>query len=134
MSNARKKRVPFGVPKLQLSVDDTTRKKLISEKKEARWFKDDVNRIQRALEGGWDFVKHAKVGDAEEEKVVHTGKGGTVMYLMAIPKRFYDEDQEAKEEKNKMVDDAIRGGQSANPHGVESTHGSSYVKGVDYKP
>jgi len=137
----RKKRVPFGVPRHTLTVDEETRKKYESEEKVLRWFNDDDRgRIQRALDGGWEFVTdEVKVGDDEEEQEVRIKKRvgrDQYAYLMAILKEWYDEDQLAKEEKNQMVDAAIRGGKppGLDDHGVAKGSGGSYVKGVDYAP
>lgn len=137
----RRKRIPFGVPRLALSVDDKTLKRYTSEGKVLRWFNDDdKGRINRALDGGWEFVtSEVKVGDEEEEqerKVKKRVGRDEYAFLMAIDKEWYDEDQLAKEEKNKRVDTAIRGGNppGLDGHGVSKGHGDSYVKGVDYAP
>jgi hypothetical protein len=136
----RKKRTPFGQPKLALSIDAETSRKLESQNKVARWFNDTDDRIQRALDGGWEFLNaKVKVGTEEEEQDNRIKKRvGRDLYafLMAIPKKFYDEDQAAKEERNQMVDDAIRGGTppGLNHHGIDGSRGSTSVKSVDYKP
>lgn len=145
-SESRRKRAPFGVPKKKLNLDDATMQRLKDDGLVPRWVNDVGSRIHEALAGDYNFVNNpnVKVGDTEESvdarirKQVGTQKTGEPLYayLMAIKKEFYDEDQEAKEEINKKVDHAIRGG---NPtglkhHGINPELGGSTVKNIDYQP
>ena len=137
----RKQRIPFGKPRMVLNVDDKTIEKVTSQGKVLRWFNGEDDRIERALDGGWEFVNlpGVKTGDTEEVQDRRIKKRvGRDLYafLMAIPKEFYDEDQTAKEERNMMVDDAIRGGRpdGVQPHNVSDRDGGAYVKGINYKP
>lgn len=144
--NERRKRNPLGVPRLKLNLDDDTMQRLKSEGKVPRWVNDTDTRIMDAQAGDYEFLTiDAKVGDKQEEverqkisKVVGRNKDGSPMkaYLMAIPEEYYREDQQAKEEINKRVDDAIRGGNPSGlqHHGVDPNKGGAYVKNVDYKP
>ena len=142
----RRKRNPLGVPRLKMNLDKETEQRLKAEGKMPRWINDTDTRIQDAMAGDYEFLTvDAKVGDAQEEferekisKVVGRNKDGSPMraYLMAIKEEFHQEDQQAKEEINKKVDDAIRGGSPSGlqHHGLDSSKGGSYVKSVDYKP
>jgi hypothetical protein len=142
-------RVPFGVRRLKLTVDQGTLKRLAAEKKIPRWVNDDDNRIAQAQAGGYEFVedsgpKTIKVGDETQDRdrrvkyLVGRTKGGDPMhaYLMAIPEEYYEEDKTEKEKHNQAVDDAIRGGEApgVTGHGVPSEKGGSSVKNVQYKP
>jgi hypothetical protein len=51
---------------------------------------------------------------------------------MAIPEKFYTEDQAAKEAVNLKVDQAIRGGnpRGLKPHGVPTELGGTYNKNI----
>lgn len=75
---------------------------------EYRFVIDRPGRIQRFLDGGWEVVTEdlevgqkavdtpsGKVGSAVTK---HAG-GGQTYILMRIPKEWYDEDQQAKQDK-----------------------------------
>lgn len=147
----RKARVPFGVQRRKMTLDSATEARLKAEGKVPRWINDDDHgsRLQAAQDGSYEFLMAEGtevVGDAQEtqerdrriRKLVGTHKDGSPKYafLMAIPKELYDEDQAAKEEKNKLVDQAIKGGSPSGlgHHGVSPDKGGSYVKNVDYNP
>ena len=148
---SRSERVPFGVRRQKLSLDPELQQLLDSKGLVPRWFNDEEHgeRLRQAQKGGWEFVTPTgtvKVGDGKEKqeegtkikKLAGTHKDGRpkYTYLMAIKKKWYEEDQTAKEERNRMVDEAIQGG---NPvglqhHGVDPSKGSSYIKNINYKP
>lgn len=146
----RRKRTPFGVPRLKMNVDDATMNRLKAENKVPRWINDVDNRIAEAQAGDYEFVASdiapVKTGDKEEvaeqdrriRKIVGKHKDGSPMYsyFMAIPKDYYDEDQRAKEDINRKVDEAIKGGNPAglDHHNIAPDKGASYVKSVDYQP
>ena len=143
----RRKRKPVGVMRLKMSLDDETLKELDRKGIVPRWFNDKPGRIQAAIAGGYEFISldGVKIGDDEQgsdEKRVKmdagTNKDGSLIsaYLMGIKKEWHDEDQQAKEDSNKMVDEAIKGGQpqGLQHHGVESGQGSTYAKNIEYKP
>jgi hypothetical protein len=115
----RRERTPFSANRKRLEVA-TKEKGFVY-----RWFNDQDDRIQRAQDAGYEFVKKGttEVGDKE------VGRGNTDLnsrtstvvgrtaqsqpiraYLMRIPEAWYQEDQEAKEATNAMVDEAIRAG------------------------
>ena len=146
----RRQRTPFGVARLKMNLDPATMQRLKAEDKIPRWINDTGNRITAAREGDYEFVHDTKApvrtGDNKEVQEqdrrirMRVGKheDGSPMYayLMAIPAEFYQEDQDAKEERNKMVDTAIKGGQpnGLNHHGVDEQQGSTYVKNIKYEP
>lgn len=69
-----------------------------------RWVNDKDGRIQRFIDGWWDFVYHEDyTGDRSAENakdpdsMVTKKVGGDVTaYLMRIKKEYYEEDQRAK--------------------------------------
>lgn len=90
-------RVPFGKQRQRLAYP--TRDGYVGY-----WFNDAADRIDRALQAGWDFVKdrHGKpvsrpVGKAE-------GGGGLRAYRMEIPKELHDQDYAAEQ---KLVDEIM---------------------------
>ena len=126
MANARKseqskgknKRVPFGAHRTRLQVNKIPGYVL-------RWFNDLDGRVERALEGGYEFVKPSEIdGVGESElhegntdinskvsKVVSRGTDTIIRaVLMKIKKEWYEEDQKVKEGINKQVDDSLRQG------------------------
>lgn len=150
VTEERKQRIPFGVQRRSLNVDEETMSYLRKHKKVARWINDEDHgmRIKRAMEGGYEYVsaEGTKVGDIKEiqdsarhirKKVgIHRDGQPKYAYLMAIPEVFYNEDKRRKEEENMKVDEAIRGGTppGLSNHGVSPAHGSTSIKNVDYKP
>lgn len=147
----RRTRQPLGVARKKMSVDDKTAATLKKKGMVPRWINDEDHggHLRDAVNGGYDFLSSDGtiiVGDAVKKedanrrirKLVGTNKDGSpkYAYLMAIKKEFYDEDQAQKEEQNKMVDDAIRGGNPTGlkPHGVAPAQGSATVKNIQYTP
>lgn len=133
MANARKSeqskgkrtRIPFGSHRTKLQLSEQEHKAFKKAGYVVRWFNDMDGRIARAEAAGWEFVKPEEatsVGqgalhqgntdlNSKVSKVVSRGKD-TVVHgiLMKIKKEFYNEDQEAKEDINRRVDDALRSG------------------------
>ena len=114
----RKKRVPFGVPRMKLKTDQVPGKV-------RRWINDDVDRLGSAHEGGYEFVEHAQSGsagsaditirdgmDSRVSKVVGTKADGSPLraYLMEIDEDWYKEDQEAKQSRVDKTEEALRRG------------------------
>jgi hypothetical protein len=106
----RRKRKPLGVPVQRLQADVPTGMT-------GRWTNDTPGRIQRALEGGYEFISSdgEVVQDREgcRSEIVGTGRDGGAMraYLMAIPTVLYEEDQRAKADLNKERMTAIKRGE-----------------------
>ncbi len=106
----RQKRKPLGVPIQRLQADVPTGMT-------GRWCNDTPGRIQRALEGGYEFISGdgdvAQDREGGRSEIVGTGRDGGAMraYLMAIPTVLYEEDQRAKAALNKERMTAIKRGE-----------------------
>ena len=73
-----------------------------------RWFNDSPGRIIRAIEAGYAHVVDDRTGKNAELLGGKDERGHPVMmYLMEIPKDFYDEDFAAKQESLNEQDKAI---------------------------
>jgi hypothetical protein len=137
MSRTRRERTPFSASRKRLEVrwvDKDFDKKFVS-----RWFNDQDGRVERALDAGYEFASREEVvgvGDAE----VHSGNsdvGSKVSrvvgrtaenqairaYLMKINRDWFKEDQDLKEQQNKLVDQAIRAGKAGGAD-IENKYGN----------
>lgn len=122
MSRTHRERVPFSANRKRLQVDRKFDGCVI------RWFNDQDDRVQRALDAGYEFVDRDDVKQVGDKDVTN---GNTDMnskvsrvvgrtaenkpiraYLMKIRKDWYDQDQSLKQEKNALVDEAIRAGKA----------------------
>lgn len=81
------------------------------------WFNDIEERLQYALEAGYEFVGKAglSVGDKTVESVRGTDSvvkkgvgGGRIAYLMRIPIEIYNEDQAAKQREVDELESTIK--------------------------
>jgi hypothetical protein len=123
-------RVPFGGIRLKLQLSEADNKAFKARKKVPHWFNDDPGRLERALGGGYTFVKpehatslgqgalHQDGSDPESNArvsiVVNRSEPVTRAYLMEISEKFYKQDQAEKEKRNRLVDDALAlGGKGA---------------------
>lgn len=132
MSNARKEereegrrvRVPFGARRSKLQLSDEEAKALDKAGYVARWVNDRDGRVERAIAGGYEFMKpeeatsvgsyeigqsNSDVGD-KVSKIVSRGDPVIRAYLMKIKKEYYEEDQKSKEDVNRRVDETLAGG------------------------
>ena len=88
---------------------------------------DVPGRIQLALSGGYEFVRPEEIGGVKTNVVSRNTdvgdkvrflanpsakEGEQFAYLMKIKKEWRAEDQAALQEKNNLIDDAIRGGRN----------------------
>ena len=88
---------------------------------------DTPGRIQAALDGGYEFVRpeellsvkenvtsrNTDVGDKVRFLVNPSAKEGEQYgYLMKIKQEWFEEDQQALQEKNNQIDEAIRSGRN----------------------
>ena len=81
-----------------------------------RWVSDRDERIAMFLEAGYEFVKPTAqkiVGDPTVDSTsipdrVKKSKGGTTQFLMRLPKKFYDEDQLAKQKEVDEIEASMR--------------------------
>lgn len=87
---------------------------------------DMPGRITQALDNGYEFVFPEEVGGVTNSNVTdrnsdlgekvrflvgHDEKGNALFgYLMKIPEEWYDEDQQAIQDRNDKIDNAIRKG------------------------
>jgi len=144
MANVRKQerekgkvaRVPFGGTRYKLQLSEADNKEFKRRQKVPRWFNDQDGRIQRALSGGYQFVdpKYATSlgsgaihqGNTDEgsrvSKIVSKGEPVIRAFLMEISKKFWTEDQAAKQKINDKVDEALAVGQSGGAK-VENQYG-----------
>lgn len=91
-------------------------------------FNDEPGRIQTAIDSGWEFVRPEEVGGVGErvtsvntdlgEKVRYlvgaNEKGdGLYAYLLKLKEEWWEQDQAELQNKNDLVDDAIRSGTNA---------------------
>ena len=122
-SEGKRERVSFSGPRLKLQLSAQDMKGFKERGVVSRWFNDDPGRIERALGGGYNFVKpehatslgqgalHQDGNDPESNarvSIVVSRRDPVVRaYLMEIKKEFYDEDQAAKESVNQKVDEAL---------------------------
>lgn len=142
-SKGKTPRVPMGGMRLKLQLSEADTAEFKKRKKVPHWFNDDPGRLERALGGGYTFVKpehatslgqgalHADGQDSESGArvsiVVNKTDPVTRAYLMEISEKFYKEDQRAKETINEKVDEALAAG-GAGGASIENKYG----KGVTY--
>jgi len=151
MANTRKSeqskdkvaRVPFGGQRYRLQLSQADMDGFKKRKKVIHWFNNETGRIERALGGGYKFVKpehamslghgalHRDSNDPESgarvSVIANRGEPPIRAYLMEISEKFYNEDQAAKERKNQAVDDALAVG-GAGGANIENQYG----EGVTY--
>lgn len=123
----RKERIPVGVKRPKMKAN-------LPPNKVGRWVNDDPGRLQRFLDGGYEYVTSPDATDKSTDMgsklsmIVDKGTGKRA-YLMAIDKALYDEDQAAKQGKLDRVDDAIKHGKFENKLGD-----AGYDAGIKYDP
>ena len=90
-----------------------------------RWLNDKDDRLQMALEGGYDFVYGDAnlAGDSRLESTPLDGRiskpagNGVQTYLMRIPKEFYEADQKAKMQRIDASEATMKPDQSKGQYG-----------------
>jgi hypothetical protein len=132
MSKTHRERTPFSANRTRLSV------KLKEKGFVHRWFNDQDDRVQRALDAGYDFVTPDEIGRVGD-KEVHGGNsdlnskvskvvGRTAesqpirAFLLKIREEWFKEDQAKKEATNRLVDEAVRSGKAGGAS-VENQYG-----------
>lgn len=137
-ATARKTRIPMGGHRYKLDTD-------AREGYKRRWFNDKGDRLASAERAGYEYVLAARVGDpdvtnvtdpgSKVSKIVGTDENGNPLraYLMETRWEFYDEDQAAKEDRLREIDDQIRGAEFG---GGKPGHDGRYVpaSGIKYQP
>ncbi len=121
-SEDKVERVPFGSVRLKMQLSDADMRGFKARGMVTHWFNATAGRLERALGGGYKFVKpeHARslgqsalhggssdLSNARVSKVVSRGDPIIRAFLMEIPEKFYYEDQAKKELVNRKVDDAL---------------------------
>lgn len=136
-------RVSMGGRRLKMQLSDNDMAIFKTRKKVPHWFNDKPGRLERALAGGYSFVKpeHATSlgqgalhGDGKDSEsnvrvslVVNKDHPVERAYLMEISEKFYKEDQVKKEAVNMKVDEALAVGGAG---GAQIEH--QYGAGVTY--
>jgi len=129
-------RQPMGGYTLQLAATG------IPEGYVGRWFIDDGERIQQALNAGYvPMLKDGSIGDIEVSggDLAHEGQwhqkftgqtefGKETSYLMAIRKEWFDESQAAKQVDIDLFDEAIQQGKQFDARGNMVTDPTTYSK------
>lgn len=127
VSTGRRRRVPMGTPEQKLSVPQAQD----DPDNVYRWVNNHPGRLQKALNGGYEFVEDATLevgtgsisGNAEHNsrvsRLVGKDDKGEPLYafLMKIKREWYEEDQATKQAAIDEVDDAIRNGNFAEKDG-----------------
>ncbi len=129
----RSERKPLGVPVQRLDAR-------VPKGMTGRWMNDTPGRIERAREGGYEFISSdgevIQTRDGGRSEIVGTGRDGGAMrgYLMAIPTVLWEQDQAAKARKINEVDNAIRSGEPQ--QAAAQDQGSFYTpdEGINYRP
>lgn len=125
LPSAERKRIPMSVPVQKLEAPEIPGYHL-------HWFTGSAERLQRALDGGYEFVdsrdikinnvslggNSAESGNTDMGSRVSVvsgteiGKDGQPMrlVLMKIKQEWYEEDQKLMEERNELVAKSLRGG------------------------
>ena len=103
-------RVPFGTVRLKMQLSDEDLAGFAERKMKTYWFNDRDGRIARAKAGGYTFVDpedatslgqsaiHRENTDEGSKVSIIVSRGEREMraYLMEIPIKFWNEDQQAK--------------------------------------
>lgn len=132
----RRERVPFSTNRKRLSLNKELDGFI------TRWFNDQDDRLQRAEDGGYQYVHRKEIGQVGDKDISNgntdvnsrvsrvVGRQPTGQpiraYLMKIRKDWYDADQAKKEEVNARVDEAIRAGTSGGAK-VDNQYGNVHL-------
>ena len=141
-TSAERKRIPMSVPVQRLEVPDLPGYHL-------HWFLSTPERLQRAMDGGYEFVDEREMkinnvslgGDSAASgstdmgsrvSIVsgqEVGKDGqpTRLILMKIRQEWWDEDQQLIEARNTKVRDSLLGGMIGAEHDKRGDSQHRYV-------
>lgn len=109
---AKKKRVPVGL-RNPMAVDE----KDLDPNFSYRFVRNTPGRVQKFIEGGYEMVTgDARIGDPNIAKASNMGSAFSIasgdnedrVYLMRIPKTFYEEDQAAKAAKVDAIEEHLK--------------------------
>ena len=127
----RPKRIPMAEARQILNVDD------VPDHLVARWVLDTKNRCQVFQSAGYQFItdKGLSVGDKKVDGSKATGNvvckvgnsTGEMLYLMAIDRKYYEEDQASKQAKIDSVEEELYAQTSKEGHygNLDLNHKSS---------
>jgi hypothetical protein len=83
-----------------------------------RWVADIDERIQTFLDGGYEFTKKSDIHKAGERtvdsssgldsRVSKPGGRGATLYLMQLPRKFYEEDRKAKDAAIDQTEEGLK--------------------------
>jgi hypothetical protein len=136
-------RVPFGAQRYKLQLSDADNKEFKRRGFVTRWFNDQDGRVERALGGGYQYVKpeeapslgsgvihqgNTDLGD-RVSKIVSRGEPVIRAFLMKIKKKLYDEDQATKQAIVDEKDALLMAGKNAD--GTDVIEGQ-YGKGLTF--
>lgn len=107
-------RVPVASSRAPLTVKGFDDKNYVG-----RWVADIEGRIQMFLDGGYEFVQKEDIKKAGEATVETSRKGldsriskpggrGVTLYLMRIPKKFWEEDRKAKDAEIDRTEEGLK--------------------------
>lgn len=125
---SRKQRGVFNGTKGKLTIDPA----IVNGYIDAGWhlhiFNDDGNRVQEALNNGYEFVTRDEIGNSLVDNVIPTNNdlgekvrflvgrnddgNGVFAYLMKIPTVWWEEDQKELQNRPDLIDKAIRSGRN----------------------
>lgn len=131
----KRERTPFSANRRRLQVDEKEKGYYY------RWFNDTQDRLQRALDAGYEFVQRKDVGKVGDKDVSNTkgldsrvsrvvGETSTRTpiwaFLMRIPDALHNEDVAVKAKQNDRVDEALSAGRASGSD-VENRYGDVKV-------
>jgi len=116
----RKQRIPVSGPRDILSVANKDPNYVY------RWVLDVPGRLAKFQDGGYEFVvDDHKIGDETVDKGKKLGsaftmvRGTSTLVLMRIPREWYEEDQQMKQEEIDALEATMRSGSSGDYGKVE---------------
>ena len=140
--DGQRKRIPMSVPVQRLEAAEIPGYHL-------HWFKGDLSRIQRALEGGYEYVApremHVNSVGLGNDSVAsgNTDMGSRVsivsgteigtdgqpvrLVLMKIKQEWYEEDQKIVDDRNELVAASLRGGLFGSERDAPGDSATRYV-------
>ncbi len=118
----RAKRIPLG--SFQQKLQANNRPGFVR-----RWINDDRQRLQLALQAGYDFVLHDDKAKSSDDggrisQIVGSKDGGGALraYLMEIREEWYWEDQADKQQKIDATENLIRRGELTQKVGTDESY------------
>jgi hypothetical protein len=137
-------RVPLGGRRSKLQLSEADQKEFARRGMVPRWINNQDGRLEAAIAGGYNYVDpkhvtslgHGVIGEENTDEgsrvskiVTRASSEGPAVrgYLMEIRKKFWEQDQATKEERNAEIDKALAIGQKGE---ADSEH--QYGPGVTF--